>query len=135
MCDKITYLKTKSTFNDSLLLSANKIQCGIKASQEFSNTCLKSENIYYVISNFVYFSGGRNITVLGAGFDIIQKFSVELKFKPFTDISSRRRRRRQIERHQKVLIILSFKILSSFGISKVIALRLIYHSIVFYSTL
>ncbi|XP_032076613.1 plexin-B2 isoform X1 [Thamnophis elegans] len=46
-------------------------------------------------------SGGRNITVLGTGFDIIQKFSVELKFKPFADISSRRRRRRQIERHQK----------------------------------
>lgn len=69
-----------------------------------------------MISNFVYFSGGRNITVLGAGFDIIQKFSVEVKFKPFTDISSRRRRRRQTERHQKVLLILCFKIQSSCGL-------------------
>ncbi|XP_061496174.1 plexin-B2 isoform X2 [Rhineura floridana] len=47
-------------------------------------------------------SGGRNITVVGAGFDIIQNFSVEVIFKPFGDISwRRRRRRRQTEELQK----------------------------------
>ncbi|XP_062990148.1 plexin-B2 isoform X2 [Elgaria multicarinata webbii] len=47
-------------------------------------------------------SGGRNITVVGAGFDIIQNFSVEVIFKPFGDTSSRRkRRRRQISEQLK----------------------------------
>nr|XP_008109465.1 PREDICTED: plexin-B2 [Anolis carolinensis] len=38
-------------------------------------------------------SGGRNITVVGAGFDIIQNFFVEVVFKPFGDISSKRKKR------------------------------------------
>nr|XP_020652892.1 plexin-B2 [Pogona vitticeps]XP_020652893.1 plexin-B2 [Pogona vitticeps] len=45
-------------------------------------------------------SGGRNITVVGAGFDIIQNFFVEVIFKPFGDISSKRRKR-EIEEQQK----------------------------------
>ncbi|XP_034984269.2 plexin-B2 isoform X2 [Zootoca vivipara] len=46
-------------------------------------------------------SGGRNITVVGAGFDIIQHFSVKVIFKPFVERSSRKRRRRQTEEVQK----------------------------------
>ncbi|XP_060633753.2 plexin-B2 [Anolis sagrei] len=45
-------------------------------------------------------SGGRNITVVGAGFDIIQNFFVEVIFKPFGDISSKRKKR-EIEELQK----------------------------------
>ncbi|XP_044279378.1 plexin-B2 isoform X2 [Varanus komodoensis] len=42
-------------------------------------------------------SGGRNITVVGTGFDIIQNFSVEVLFKSYEDSSSRKRRKRQAE--------------------------------------
>ncbi|XP_053109214.1 plexin-B2 isoform X2 [Hemicordylus capensis] len=43
-------------------------------------------------------SGGRNITIIGTGFDIIQNFFVEVIFKPFGDLL---RRRREIEEPQK----------------------------------
>uniref|UniRef100_A0ACB8FPP0 Uncharacterized protein n=1 Tax=Sphaerodactylus townsendi TaxID=933632 RepID=A0ACB8FPP0_9SAUR len=46
-------------------------------------------------------SGGRNITVTGSGFDIIQKFSVEVLVEPFGDFLSKKRRRRQIQKSQK----------------------------------
>uniref|UniRef100_A0A803SY08 Plexin B2 n=1 Tax=Anolis carolinensis TaxID=28377 RepID=A0A803SY08_ANOCA len=52
--------------------------------------CRKSCMVVIVL---LYFSGGRNITVVGAGFDIIQNFFVEVVFKPFGDISSKRKKR------------------------------------------
>ncbi|XP_077194444.1 plexin-B2 isoform X4 [Paroedura picta] len=41
-------------------------------------------------------SGGRNITVTGSGFDIIQTFSVKVLVEPFGDFLSKKRRRRQV---------------------------------------
>lgn len=53
------------------------------------------------------FSGGRNITVIGTGFDIIQNFFVEVMFQSSGDCLTRRRRR-QIEQQQKVMFEIYF---------------------------
>lgn len=54
-------------------------------------------------------SGGRNITVIGTGFDIIQNFFVEVMFQSSGDCLTRRRRR-QIEQQQKFQAIMVSKI-------------------------